>query len=135
MQNRVVGSNRVPFIQPLQLMPPAMGIQHVVFQNQNMPKNYQRKTQRQSSILGTINAVLSGTMGYLKTSKYYNVPQSTLEDRVKKARKEQVWRKIAKKEWADIKQYFQMSKKMSLVEYILLLESRLYSLTFKELQS
>ncbi|KAG5896633.1 hypothetical protein JTB14_009540 [Gonioctena quinquepunctata] len=35
---------------------------------------------------GAIEEVLSGRMGYLKASKAFNVPQSTLEDRVKKAR-------------------------------------------------
>lgn len=56
-----------------------------------MPRTYERKTNRQSwsqeSMEGAIEEVLSGRMGYLKA---FNVPQSTLEDRVKKARTNQL---------------------------------------------
>ncbi|KAG5869484.1 hypothetical protein JTB14_028580 [Gonioctena quinquepunctata] len=52
----------------------------------NMPRTYERKTNRQSwsqeSMERAIEEVLSGRMGYLKAS---NVLQSTLENRVKKA--------------------------------------------------
>ncbi|KAG5871936.1 hypothetical protein JTB14_022411 [Gonioctena quinquepunctata] len=60
----------------------------------NMPRTYERKTNRQSwsqeSMEGAIEEVLSVRMGYLKASKAFNVPQSTLEDRVKEARTNQL---------------------------------------------
>ena len=84
-------------------------------------------------MLGAINAVLSGTMGYLKASKSYNVPQSTLEDRVKKARQEASLEEASKKGMGRYKTVFSDEQENELVEYILLLESRLFGLTFKEL--
>lgn len=52
--------------------------------------HYKRKTNRQAwdqeSMKGAITEVIEGRMGYLKASRAFNVPQSTLEDRVKKAR-------------------------------------------------
>jgi len=57
-----------------------------------MPRTYVRKTNRQSwnqeSMKNAIAEVMSGTMGYKKASKTFNIPQSTLDDRVRKARKE-----------------------------------------------
>lgn len=54
-----------------------------------MPK-YVRKTNRQSwseeSMKGAITEVIEGRMGYLKASRSFGFPQSTLEDRVRKAR-------------------------------------------------
>ncbi|KAK9708358.1 CENP-B N-terminal DNA-binding domain [Popillia japonica] len=64
-----------------------------------MPRTYQRNTNRQSwsqeSIEGAIEEVLSGRMGYLKAAKSFTVPQSTLEDRVKKVRSNQLTSKQA----------------------------------------
>lgn len=59
------------------------------FESVEMPK-YARKTTRQSwsevSMKGAITEVIEGRMGYLKAARSFGVPQSTLEDRVKKAR-------------------------------------------------
>lgn len=51
---------------------------------------YVRKTDRQSwsqeAMKNAVAEVLAARMGYLKASKTFGVPQSTLEARVKKAR-------------------------------------------------
>lgn len=55
-----------------------------------MPSKYIRKVTRQSwskeSMKGAVSEVIEGRMGYLRASRAYGVPQSTLEVRVKKAR-------------------------------------------------
>lgn len=55
-----------------------------------MASNYKRKTNRQSwseeSMHLAIQEVINGNMGYFKASKAYSVPQTTLENRVKKAK-------------------------------------------------
>lgn len=52
--------------------------------------HYKRKTDRQSwdqeNMKSAITEVLEHRMGYMRASKAFNIPQSTLEDRVKKAR-------------------------------------------------
>lgn len=53
-----------------------------------MVRNYTRKTNRQEwttdSMNNAIQAVVSGQMGYLRASKQFSVPQTTLERYVKK---------------------------------------------------
>lgn len=53
-----------------------------------MVRTYKRISDRQKwskeSMEKAIGEVISGTMGYKKAANAYNVPQSTLEDRVKK---------------------------------------------------
>lgn len=55
-----------------------------------MPRVYKRKTDRQSwseeGMELAIIEVMSGRMGYKKASKEFDVPQSPLEDRIRKAR-------------------------------------------------
>lgn len=55
-----------------------------------MVRNYKRKSERQKwsvdSMEKAILEVISKAMGYKKAANTYNVPQSTLEDRVKKRR-------------------------------------------------
>lgn len=55
-----------------------------------MVRSYKRKTDRQKwsndDMEKAIMEVISKTMGYKKAANTYNVPQSTLEDRVKKKR-------------------------------------------------
>ena len=52
---------------------------------------YKRSTDRQSSsedsMRNAVKDVIEGKMGYLKASKEYGVPRSTLEARVSKVRK------------------------------------------------
>lgn len=56
-----------------------------------MVRNYQRKTDRQKwsadDMEKAIEQVLSRAMGYKKAAQTYNIPQSTLEDRINKTRK------------------------------------------------
>ncbi|KAF2879675.1 hypothetical protein ILUMI_26497 [Ignelater luminosus] len=52
-----------------------------------MPRNYKRKTNRQSwSADRALQEVLEERMGYKKAARTFSIPQSTLEDRVKKVR-------------------------------------------------
>lgn len=55
-----------------------------------MVRNYKRKTDRgiwkEDDMRRAVRAVLNETMGFLRASATYNVPKSTLERRVRKAR-------------------------------------------------
>lgn len=55
-----------------------------------MVRTYKRTSNRQKwseeSMEKAIVEVISGKMGYKKAANSYNLPQSTLEDRVKKRR-------------------------------------------------
>lgn len=55
-----------------------------------MPRNYKRTSTRQSwdaeNMKAAIEEVVTGRMGYKRAAEYYQVPQTTLERRVKKAR-------------------------------------------------
>ncbi|KAG8310613.1 hypothetical protein J6590_060825 [Homalodisca vitripennis] len=59
-----------------------------------MPTTYKRKSNRQSwsqgSMEAVINEVLLGNMGYFNATKSHNLPERTLEDRVKYARRIQL---------------------------------------------
>lgn len=56
-----------------------------------MPRTYVKRSNRlqwsESDMLFVINSILEGRMGYLKAANTYNVPKTSLEDRVKKIRK------------------------------------------------
>lgn len=77
-----------------------------------MPRIYKRKSNLQSrSEVGMQNAisqVMSGNMGYLTASKAFNVLQSTLEDRVKKAKK---GLPLLLKEWVGSKPHLHLNRK------------------------
>ncbi|KAG8283193.1 hypothetical protein J6590_021089 [Homalodisca vitripennis] len=64
-----------------------------------MVRNYKRKTDRQSwsfeGMTEAIEAVLDGRMGYTTASATFNVPRTTLIDRVKKARQNQSTAEVA----------------------------------------
>ncbi|KAG5894424.1 hypothetical protein JTB14_019794 [Gonioctena quinquepunctata] len=85
---------------------------------------YKRKTQRQSwdenSMRQAVEEVLEGRMGYLKASREYEVPRTTIEVRVKKI-KQGVLNKedSAKKELGRHKPVFSPAQEKELVEYIL----------------
>ncbi|KAJ8875528.1 hypothetical protein PR048_023423 [Dryococelus australis] len=65
-----------------------------------MPPKYERKMMRQSwpqqNMQNAVTEVIEGRLRYLKASKCYQVPQTTLEIKVKKSMKERQWRKLAK---------------------------------------
>lgn len=105
-----------------------------------MPRTYKRKTNRQSwclkSMEEAIKAVMSGTMGYLKAAKSFNVPQSTLEDRVKKANKNKLTTEEASRKGnlGPCTTVFSEEQEKELVEHILMLESRLFGLTMTDVR-
>ncbi|XP_029659180.1 uncharacterized protein LOC115233092 [Formica exsecta] len=84
-----------------------------------MPRNYKRKTERQSwseeSMAAAIKDVMEGKMGYKKAAVIHKVPQSTLEDKIKKAKKEE-------------------AQEEDLVKYILFLKEGLYGLTLTDVR-
>lgn len=102
-------------------------------------RNYKRTTTRQSwseeSMRGAIQEVLSNNMGYKRAAQAYNVPQSTLEDRVKKARLNNLSpSEAATKGLGRYKTVFSEQQEKELVKYILELEERLFGITLKELR-
>jgi hypothetical protein len=79
--------------------------------------------------------MLIGIMGSKKASVSYNVPQSTLEDRVKKARQNYLPPQFAvKKGLGRFKPVFTADQEKELVAYILSLEKRLFGITLTNLQ-
>lgn len=85
-------------------------------------------------MLLAINAVMEGRMGYLLSSHTYNVPKSSLEDRVKKIKggksKDEVFRKCP----ATEKCVFTDELEGMLVEHVKTMESRLFGLTKTDLR-
>lgn len=85
-------------------------------------------------MLLAINAVMEGRMGYLLSSQTYNVPKSSLEDRVKKIKggksKDEVFRKCP----ATEKCVFTDELEGMLVEHVKTMESRLFGLTKTDLR-
>lgn len=105
-----------------------------------MPRKekYKRITNRQrwseESMAGAIQEMLNGTMGCEKASVSYNVPQTTLEDRVKKARQNDLTPELAaKKGMGRFKSVFTADQEKELVAYILSLEERLFGITLTDL--
>lgn len=106
-----------------------------------MPKRekYKRISNRQrwseESMAAAIQEMLNGTMGSKKASASYNVPQTTLEDRVKKARQNDLTPQLAaKKGLGRFKPIFTPAQEKELVAYILSLEERLFGITLTDLR-
>lgn len=124
-----------------------------------MPK-YTRKIDRQSwsadSMKEAIEEVLAGRMGYLRASKLFNVPQTTLENRVKKAKGGLSAEEASKKGilsfiglafvyfiqillctdvLGSYKPVFTEEQENELVEHILQMEGRLFGLTLTDLRT
>ena len=100
---------------------------------------YKRKTQRQSwdedSMRQAVEEVLEGRMGYLKASKEYEVPRTTIEARVKKIKQGVLNREdSAKKGLGRHKPVFSPAQEEELVEHILSMESRLFGSTLDALR-
>ncbi|KAG8302495.1 hypothetical protein J6590_031566 [Homalodisca vitripennis] len=87
----------------------------VAGQNEDMVRDYKRKTDRQSwsyeSMNNAVDAVISGQFGYKKSSQQFNVPQSTLERYVKKRKKTLTIKLINQQE--NFKKYLVMSRNKS----------------------
>uniref|UniRef100_A0A146KT86 Tigger transposable element-derived protein 6 n=1 Tax=Lygus hesperus TaxID=30085 RepID=A0A146KT86_LYGHE len=105
-----------------------------------MPRKYKRKTSRGSwsseSMVLAVRAVLDNEMGYLKASRTYGVPQSTLEDRVRKIRKGEVSpnKGSQKKGLGRHHPVFSKTQEEELVKYILVMEERLFGLTLTDVR-
>lgn len=100
---------------------------------------YQRKTVRQSwseeSMAGAIQEVLDGKMGYRRASKAFNIPQTTLERKVKEAREKGLSSAAAaEKKLGRYKTVFSEAQEEELVQHILNLEERLFGLTLTDLR-
>lgn len=111
-----------------------------LFQGRIAMGKYTRKTERQSwdenSMRQAVEEVLEGRLGYLKASKEYGVPRTTIEARVKKIKQGALNREdSAKKGLGRHKPVFSPAQEKELVEYILCMESRLFGLTLDALRS
>ena len=74
-------------------------------------------------------------MGYKKASASFNISQSTLKDRVRKARQNGLSAEIAgKKDLDRYKSIFSKDREKELVEHILILEERIFGLTLTDLR-
>ncbi|KAK9730991.1 Tc5 transposase DNA-binding domain [Popillia japonica] len=100
---------------------------------------YVRKTTRQSwseeSMNGAINEVMEGGMGYLKASRAFGIPQSTLEDRVKKVRSGKSVEDASQKGLGRCQPVFSAALEDELVSHVLTLENRLFGLTLTDLRA
>lgn len=102
-----------------------------------MVRVYVRKTVRQkwdvNAMEMAVEAMLSSEMGFLKASVQFNVPKSTLERYVKKA-KNNLDYKVDKSD-GKYKNVFTSEEEDELVSYLKTMESRLFGLTMKDLRS
>ncbi|KAF2895084.1 hypothetical protein ILUMI_11089 [Ignelater luminosus] len=104
-----------------------------------MPRNYKRKTNRQSwsadCMTRALQEVLEGRMGYNKAARTFSIPQSTLEDKVKKVRQRGLSSaSVAEKSLGRFKTVFTEAQETELVNHILFLEERLFGLTLHDLR-
>lgn len=102
-----------------------------------MVRTYVRKTDRQkwdvNAMEMAVEAMLSSEMGFLKASVQFNVPKSTLERYVKKAKNNPAY-KVNKSD-GKYKNVFTSEQEDELVSYLKTMESRLFGLTMKDLRS
>ncbi|CAK1550150.1 unnamed protein product [Leptosia nina] len=108
-----------------------------------MVRNYKRKTDRgkwnEEDMRRAVNAVLTHRMGFLLASATYDVPKSTLERRVRKARETvnadtDSDNDCGKKHLGRFKTVFSAEQENELAEYVKSMEARLFGLTGKELR-
>lgn len=83
-----------------------------------------------------VEQVMEGKMGYLKASKEFEVPRTTLEARVKKVRKGVLSRENSgKKGLGRHKPVFSSAQEHELEQHILSMEARLFGFTLSDLRS
>ncbi|XP_049867446.1 uncharacterized protein LOC126367763 [Pectinophora gossypiella] len=108
-----------------------------------MVRNYKRKTDRgkwnEEDMRRAVAAVLTDRMGFLRASATYDVPKSTLERRVRKARETvnddtDSDNDCGKKHLGRFKTVFTAEQENELAEYVKSMEARLFGLTGKELR-
>lgn len=103
-----------------------------------MVRKYQRKTTQQTwkeeSMKLAIDGVRSGRLTLKNAALQYNVPKTTLYRRAKKSNEEDV-SKAAQKGLGRFRTVFNVQQENELVEYILLMEKRLFGLSQMDLRS
>ncbi|KAK2575400.1 hypothetical protein KPH14_008316 [Odynerus spinipes] len=101
-----------------------------------MPRNYKRTTNRQSwseeSMKNAILDVIGGKSGYRVASRTFSVPQSTLEDRVKKYRKNNNVEDASKKGLGRFKTVFTAEQESLMCQHIKDLEAQLFGLIYRD---
>lgn len=101
-----------------------------------MPNQYKRKSTRQSwseeSMSAALEALQNGSCGYLKASKQFNVPKSTLERRFKAKNK---YATGSLKILGGRKTTFPLQLERQLVEYVKNMETMLFGLTSRSIRS
>ncbi|CAG4967247.1 unnamed protein product [Parnassius apollo] len=101
---------------------PYNGTQPELSESVSMPRTYVRKSNRvqwsESDMLLAKNSVMEGRMGYLLASNTYNVPKSSLEDRIKKIKRGKSKYEVFRKCPATEKCVFTDELEDMLVEYI-----------------
>nr|CAD7265622.1 unnamed protein product [Timema shepardi] len=104
-----------------------------------MPRKYIRISNRQNwseeNMAKAIDEVIQGNMSYKKASFTYDLPQSTLEDRVKKAKIGASVKVAARKGMGNFKCVFTENQERELVQHIKFMEIRLFGLTTKDIVS
>ena len=103
-----------------------------------MPRKYERKSARQSwsteNMAAAIQDVIKGKMGYMKAAKTHGVPQSTLEDKVKKARIERLEpAEAAQKKLGRYTTVFSPAQEEELVNHVLDMKQRFCGLTLADI--
>lgn len=103
-----------------------------------MPRNYKRTTNRQSwdeeNMKRAIMEVIEGNSGYRVASRNFSVPQSTLEDRVKKYRKNKNLKTAAEKGLGRFKTIFSAQQENMICKHIKDLEAQLFGLTYRDVR-
>lgn len=101
-----------------------------------MPRKYKRKTDRQSwgeeNMRHAILEVIEGRSGYRLASRTFSVPQSTLEDRVKKYRICNNLVIASKKGLGRFKTIFTAEQENLMCQHIKDLEAQLFGLTYRD---
>lgn len=92
-----------------------------------------RRSWNEETMLNTIDAVESGRMGWMKAAKLFNVPQAPLRRKANDVNKRA---KGCAKVLGQFSTTFSEDDERALVEHtsILLLESRLFGITTKEIK-
>jgi hypothetical protein len=101
-----------------------------------MPRNYKRTTNRQAwseiYMKKAILEVTEGKSGYRVASRKFSIPQSTLEDRVKKYRINSNINDASKKGLGRYKTVFTAEQESLICQHIKDLEAQLFGLTYKD---
>ncbi|KAI4469575.1 helix-turn-helix psq domain [Holotrichia oblita] len=97
----------------------------------NRQRTSTRQTWNEGAMLNAIDAVKNGEMGWLKASKLFNVPQATLRRSANDVNKKA---KGCAKVLGRFSSTFNEAEEKELVGHILLLESRLFGLTTKDIE-